>query len=375
MTRSMITNRRKLSSDEAAPVLFRLPNLRSRDLSPADSAVTATTAIDVAGNSLRVDAPVFSPNEQPSVAPPEIPARQASADVTATTSSSSQSERPKGRGWMERIGSRLILLVTLVVIVSAAWLTGQHMPASKPDAWQATAVTPAEVETTFSSENADHKIAKAISEPTGLTVQPSASRMRPLNDIVLVEPSSSNQAGVGSSPDTAATLTAPANKSFPPQPLPTSVYKPSMDTGPYSSTDDVSSIFDAQTLEPTDLSESAADGAQSLEPFYQGNSVTSLSEVAGLPAQQLSASQTVSTTTPIAPVLDPTLLLPWLDEQNASRESRVSVTPNPIVDWSRYLPGADQSVRAASATQLPSNTMTTQQAGFPNGVTVNPYSR
>lgn len=381
MTRSMITHRQKARSDESAPVLFRLPNLRSRNMSAVDLAVPVTAAIDVDGSFQRVDTPAVSSGEQLADNTTSVTTGQASGDVTMTATSPSPIPSPsppaKGRGWMERIGSRLILFITLVAIVSAAWLTGQRMPASKPDVWQASAVNQAEIDASLNSDGADRRVANAVSEPTvlPLPVQPSTLTKSPLNDFAVIASSPGNTFGTGSPQDTAATLTAPANKSFPPQPLPTSVYKPSMDTGVDSSTEDVSSIFNAETNEPNELGDAAMNGVQVLEPFYQGDSVTAAPENIGLANQQSTAPQTVSTTTPRAPVFEPGVLLPWFDEQNASRENRVSVTPNPIVDWSLYLPGADQTVRAASATQTPSNTTTTQQAGFPNGVTVNPYNR
>jgi hypothetical protein len=370
----MITNRLDSRSDEAAPVLFRLPNLRPRDVSPAVHAAESKTAIDVAGPSLRIDTPT------PSFPAPVLGDSQrgstslTSGDLPPAESRQSTSPSPQGRSWMERIGSRLILLVTLMVIVSAAWLTGQRIPASKPDVWQSPTLS--QLNTSEPSINGNRSSANASGNSNSIATGSSTTLLSPTSDAASsVEPTATLPNTTSLPQGNVAMLAAPLNKSLSAQPLQTSVYKPTMDTGSLLPAEDVASVFNAVTLEPTNLDGSSSNTDQEITPISQALPVTSPSDHTGVLGQPSGASNTVSTKTPNAPVLDPSVLLPWIQEQMASRENRISVTPNPIVDWSLYLPGAEQTVRAASATQIPGNGTETRQAGSTSGVTINPYSR
>ncbi len=355
----MITNRQKSRLDEEAPVLFRLPNLRSRDLSTAASSAQVTSTSDAVGNSLRIDAaaPSFSVPVRPEFSDDAV-TLPVGHDQTAGPNQSPSpisSPMPAGRRWMDKIGSRLILLVTLMVIVSAAWLTGQRMPASKPDIWQAPELSHVDTEATLTNISGDKGVSTvvpghashALSSAVPLPATDSPNDFLPKVATTVVQPKEAPSADPFR--DKMVMLDAPATNSSSTQ---------------HSST----SIFDTVTLEPADLGDPSSRDVQPLEQISPTTSATS-------EYYTPDESGTVSTATPNAPVFEPSELLAWLNRQTVARETRISVTPNPIVDWSLYLPGPEQSVSAASATQSPGNGITTQQAAFPNGVTVNPYGQ
>ncbi len=354
----MITNRQKSRLDEEAPVLFRLPNLRSRDLSTTASSVQVTSTFDAVGNSLRVDAaaPSFSVPVRPDFSADAV--TQPVGDDQAAGPNQSTSPisglMPQGRRWMDKIGSRLILLVTLMVIVSAAWFTGQRMPASKPDIWQAPELSHVDTEATSINITGDKG---------GSSVVPGHA----LHSLSSAVPLPATVAHNDSLPKVATTEVQPTE-------IPSSYPSPDKmvlrDTYATNSSTQHSStsIFDTVTLEPKEIGDPSSGDVQQLE---QTSPTTSAAAEYYTPEE----SGAVSTATPNAPVFEPSELLAWLNQQTVLRENRISVTPNPIVDWSLYLPGPEQSVSAASATQSPGNGVTTQQAAYPNGVTVNPYGQ
>ena len=148
----MTSLRQKPKHSLETPVLFRLPDLR---IHPAHSVSAWPTAVqpeplaataEAAAPSLRIDqaqsiAPAIGSNPAPqsaAIAPSQDATQAKQTRVAASEShvsgsnvSASHGLAQPARGWMERFGSRLILIVTLLVIMTAAWVTGQRVPASK----------------------------------------------------------------------------------------------------------------------------------------------------------------------------------------------------------------------------------------------------
>ena len=120
--------------DEAAPVLFRLPNLRSRGTAPVLNVQTTASVDRQPPQTQRISA--AQPRE-PFLTPPTVEQKSVPVTVATTVPTTAAAPSPAtsaetiGRSWMERIGSRLILIVTLLVIVSAVWVTSGRMPAPR----------------------------------------------------------------------------------------------------------------------------------------------------------------------------------------------------------------------------------------------------
>lgn len=137
----MITPRQKNRSPEAVPVLFRLPNLRVRGSAPGQKPIVmaplepsisssppmapADKTVEPASGSIDQQV-IYRFDFKEAVSPPSTLADSATPVVSQPVTGHDGS-----RSWMERIGSRLILVVTLLVIVSATWITQKRMPGNR----------------------------------------------------------------------------------------------------------------------------------------------------------------------------------------------------------------------------------------------------
>ncbi len=351
----MITPRQKLRPNSDAPVLFSLPNLRKRSAIPATAATTSIPDVVPVAATLRVDAPSAMTNsEKPAVM---SPATKTSPQVEQT---STNSQPGSGRSWMERIGSRLILLVTLMVIVVAAVITGQRMPASKSDNWNQATVTqsnPANptAEPSQNEIQADIAALSEISTGEAITALPS--------------PNSKSAAPVAR----VSTLATPTQTSSPMTsgPSSTSAYKPVNESKVQPAVPETPSVFNVVSVQSpksssSDTPATASNHALDIESLPLAPPLSTATPSPSTSPSTQPTSRDPQTSTPNAPVVDPEVLLPWLKEHETAPKHAVTATPNPITDWSRYLPApaVDPGIRPVSAT-MPNVT----------GVMTNPYNK
>jgi hypothetical protein len=376
MTRTMIAARQRTTRIDEPPVLFRLPNLRKRTV--ADDMSVASFEPSVASDiAFRVDPPeVAAPRaHQDLVSRPTAPVA-VNEPVASPIATSHVDETPAAKGWMERIGSRLILIVTLIVIVSAAWVTGRRMPASKPGTASETALT----RTGPSSD-------KEKEDVSALNPAPLSESVATVNEPLPETPSSDFSPIESANPLGEIETLAPANAPS----AQVAARKPDISTQPQAAlappaNDTRTSVFStastpAKQVPSSNASLTAANSGQ-MTPTGEAAPDTS-ADFSLAPAQPLdnasSQSSSVTTATPNELTLDPSVLVPWALEQNKSHDHMRSSTPNPVVDWSQYLPSSNtpspSSIRSVSATEPTGSVQPAQQALYPAGVNANPYNR
>ena len=385
----MITPRPKIRMDDAAPVLFRLPNLRTRGSRPKASENVAagvpnetTFAVDAIPQSAPLQHGMQSSAQSPRIGREfdfaenvtvargpvlETPKASGNASSSPAIPASVVSEAspvvpslandPMGRSWMEQVGSRMILIVTLLVIVSAAWVTGTRMPASKP------------------GNRPDDQVAQNL-DPNARSVQLPEVSTGELNAEIDIDTKSrtdsmlagsdkmSNTSEASSQPD----LVAPGNQQVEQNPeaslsgassgsqsfsnvtrlLPPSGHAPEPVERLSATSSDIANLNPSIALKPPVGLEPPA----SLGSLFYTAEDTPVSS-GSIPVNNVS----IQTRTPVAPSIDPNVLVPWANENEITRTHRPSATPNPISDWSQYLPGTPPSseVRTTSATQSPTD--------------------
>lgn len=381
----MIAARQRTFRTDEPPVLFRLPDLRKRTNS--DDASVASSGASSAESTLRVDSPqpLGSHVHHEPQRSLEVAARTSEASFVASGSTVDLDENSSAKSWMERVGSRLILLVTLVVIVSAAWITGRQMPASKPGSGVGTELTQVEERDDASQENGRDSVAKAdeslpATPATDFSSMDGTGTLQEPQHVAATTEASSVTAALKPVISPVAAPTSNAASRQEPGKTPGTVFNTvsMQSSSPLSggSTQDANDPGVIHDLNPpvTTSPLSAATSPSLANPANQtGGSVAT-----SAPALN-AASKSIQTSTPNELTLDPAVLVPWVLEQTTPAKPVPSATPNPVVDWERYLPSAggavDSSVRAVSATQPIDTVMPAQQASFPAGVTANPYSR
>ncbi len=391
--------RQKTRLDEPAPVLFQLPNLRARTSGPSPHSNSEPNS---ASDELhfRVDPPAAvnklvdretltnaaNPVDRSLQSDQANPANQTNL-AHAVQSATVTAKDPSGRSWMERVGSRLILLVTLIVIVAAAWMTGQRIPAPKPKGWNDTGLSQTDTnktgETLFQAETSSSITSSPpIPGPsTDVAQTPSVASLaapttQPANSADDLQ--TSNPPPIAS----VATIVAPETES-----KVESALQPGPSLPPVTSDDDGAfyvdphSVFAAannsESPQPSELPAGVASNESlPLAPPLPANS-TSVSSNPSLDEANID-SRYFDSKTPLEPTFDPNMLVPWVAERLSSQQPRYSATPNPIDDWSRYLPqdsAVQQGVRSVSATAAPGGAPVAQQAALTSDSNANPYSR
>lgn len=421
----MITSRQKTRLDDAAPVLFRLPNLRTLGSSPNKSTnKSASVSAEAAGEKSSGVSNPYYPQAAPiseatapsataaNVGPPSpsrfdhllTPPADSNASVADRAAQAVASEPkheeapsrrdfysvpgPMGRSWMERVGSRMILVVTLLVIVSAAWITGQRMPGAKPTMTGDNLVQtadPANDKPTSdrlavseqTETNSPSNAAPLLAGPLDTAQNDAAQTDEAADSLELLEPNrtvemlsaSQPSSSVSPKPSNTTTLLPPSENSSSQVSPNETLLGDTSEMGsmvsleaPLSSVNAPSHQASQPSLEVTSLTAGNASvpAPSGEEAFYTAED--SSQSLQNYPAQTVS----LQTRTPNAPTIDPNVLVPWADENSPSRSHQFSATPNPITDWSKYLPGVpvETNVRTTSAVQTPDGA-TVQQAGYP----------
>jgi hypothetical protein len=369
----MIAARQRTSRIEEPPVLFRLPNLRKRTAdeyaSPSNFGATPSSEVVFRVDSAENILP--RTNDEPVAQAYSPPVMSPLADVAYEPT-------PSEKSWMERIGSRLILLVTLVVIVSAAWITGRQMPAAKPGGDSTATLTHAESANGDENREASSGLsAIAPNEAVAVTSQPLPNAQS--SDFSPTEPQtpSGDLTEMVSTPKPAAQVAAL-------KPEISASTQPSSQTAISEPTDSVFTTVSSPIKPIPTMTASLAPSDHSNVSTVPANANTSIANIPGTAPEQSSVnsvvqSASIHTDTPNELTLDPSILVPWALEQSKASDPVFSATPNPVIDWSRYLPAgsapANTSVRAVSATEPTGSTQSAQQAAYPTGVTANPYNR
>ncbi len=466
----MTSLRQKPKLSFEAPVLFRLPDLRihrSHETSPhgsalesrADRQATALPARDSASTlagtvpqaglparaeqTFRVDQPQaqaalashaapshWQPSQPVAAAAATVPTQSATSGVTASgspepVSATNAALHPAvapvhaARGWMERFGSRLILIITLLVIMTAAWVTGQRMPASKPTGVDDLIAADA-TDSDSLDQQADDKLATNAGSTSLADSSPQSSTSNAELDLNhdstsdgdSVPDSHSNVAAKPAmesrdTADLASSGTTDTSNSLPPQPspdlsailaleAPRTVYEddtppvtnatggatelpslpansdpssgshayasPTLTTPVQSVAHDLGSKLPADTGRPA-MNLAPATGDQG---FYSGSDkIEALPQLTpaqpAAPVEAAVATNVPSSHTPNQLKMDPNVLVPWANEQALSRERQQSPTPNPVRNWADYLPVDPSNVKAVSATVDPAQV----QVGMP----------
>lgn len=421
----MTSLRQKPKLSLETPVLFRLPDLRIHQAHKVSGWPTAVDSTAVArdndSRAVRIDAPqtaVPAASSMPEVsrltasqaaAPPlEASASTSTAVPVARSRSATAEEKtssPPARGWMERFGSRLILVVTLLVIMTAAWVTGQRIPASKSAGTDVVAsnadedseglVDALSTPDLSKVDGASSQLAQTpevgpVVPSESVETLPSAPIMTPTTNVVAkpaIDQSFTHSAAINPAPATpsqemSATLALEAPRSVhdeeiapltdapagTPSTSQLTTLSPPLAAG-HPATPVQSVAHDMSAKLPPD---SAA--AMSLAPaaggFYTGNETIDVLPSAPPVAPAVSPSQATAaqippvasagealppaSSTPNQLKIDPNVLVPWANEQALNQVRQQSTTPNPIRNWIDYLPASEDShVRAATATVDP----------------------
>ncbi len=300
---------------------------------------------------------------------------------------------------MERFGSRLILIVTLLVIVTAAWVTGQRVPASK--AVDSDAVVIAEdgqslveslSKTDFSKlDDTESHLAQTspveppllvesdkdkLVEPTPVT--PTNVVAKPAMEQPVAE-SVANHGQTQSTHEMSATLAleapravhddqiaslADAPTDMASSPLLAPPTPPQATGQPFTPVQSVAHDMSAKL--PSEPSAAMALAPATGGGFYTGNeSIEALPSTpqasTAMPPNPQATKQTApvaassdpatpASSTPNQLKIDPNVLVPWANEQVMNHARQQSTTPNPIRNWNDYLPVTSSSnVRAATA--------------------------
>lgn len=378
----MNATRQRNRSIDQPPVLFRLPNLQTRAGQAEPSPQSTVASSTLVGDGIRVDAAQSTVKTHPSPPHQAAPSELVLNSPTPSQPKVESSHAPEMKSWMERVGSRLILCVTLILILTSAWLTGQRMPASKPDALRSNSLVEADSaaaprDPTSKSVDSvlNHDSPVAADSQSMLASdresEPSDSRgevsLKPPQSPAFEAPLSPPVAGTPSATVVMDELPREPGLSPPRPPVfnTVSVQSRSSD-GFYTADTDASdpSQLVAPTQPATDLSAPATDLAAPVNNMAETTSATEPN------AAQLSG---VQTQTPNAPAIDPAVLVPWVLENGAAPQPVRSATPNPIVDWSRYFPSnTAPPVRSVSATEGDDSPTAVQQAIYPPSPTGQP---
>jgi len=333
---------RENTSTVNAPVLFRLPHLQR-------AAATATAA-SVCGNSgnfgdLKTSQPANAA-ASPTCGTTDVekPPGTANSETTATVAQPERLPAASDESFMTRWGlgfKRSVILLAAVALLWGAWAIGQKSATVANDGNLADIS-----ETEPGSDSAAVTTAIAATNATSADpeVAPQVAQ--------IVEPKLN--ASSGSSSDFMP-VTEPQTEP------PPSVY----------GRDDV-----ADTDTQADFSQLSLDALQppSNGEFYQDYDLdendldeNNLADPAQTAAQKLpveSDTDFVPTETPEMPGFDPNKIGNVGHTAQPDMRPVLSSTPNGIIDWSRYLPGAsgNGSIRAASATQTIGGTASESQS-------------
>jgi|GEM_PF-2372704 len=409
----MNTSRQKTCLDDAAPILFRLPNLRTRGNGPNKSTykstnISAEAVVEkssVASNAYYSqatpipEAVVASPSRfnQLPTPPAELTDTVAhrSAEVVASEPNPTPTTRdfysaagPMGRSWMERVGSRIILVVTLLVIVSAAWVTGRRMPGGKPNlsndnvvqTANPTSDQPAITEMPVPGQaemNSQPAVERVLAGPLDTAKNDSAQASGTADSLERLQPNrkvemlSASQPSSNVSPMTSnsTTLLPPSENSSAQASPNEALLGNATELGSMASLEAPLSSVNSPSHQATKLplgGSSPTAGIMAVptpsggEAFYTAEDSSQATPT--YPAQTAS----LQTSTPNAPSIDPNVMVPWADENSPTRSHQLTATPNPITDWSKYLPGSpvDTNIRTTSVVQTP-DTTAVQQAAYP----------
>jgi hypothetical protein len=358
MTRTMISPRQRSRSDSQAPVLFRLPNLHRHE-SSGNSFISSQATEVPAPPFDRVEKALNEPAKDDSLPQPTpVP----SQDHQPASAIDEPHTSFNARSWMERIGSRLILVITLLIITSAAWITGARRPAENTAGW--------------SEQDLSQKASTSITESSD------ATNSRPDETEIVITEILTNQSKddpfpsekmVDGEADVVVALSPPTNThgEILSSPVPQLPDSPSVDL--LEDVDPASIFNTVSTQSPRQGDHQPADNpafeSLTLEPPQSASAHSTTENTENAAAQ---------TATPNAPVIDPTVLLPWLSEKTSALNHRQSATPNGIEDWSKYMPaqpGNPSPVRAASAVTSPYVGGLIEQAGAPTAGFTDPFQR
>jgi len=370
----MIATHQRNRSIEQPPVLFRLPNLQNRKTQTEPSPEVEVAASILVGNEIRVDAAQSDVKTHPSVPYQAAPSEPVLSSPAPSEPESRVSHASESKSWIEQVGSRFILFVTLIAIVSSAWLMGQRMPASKPDALRGNSLAAADSGTTPSdsaSKAVDSSLNNESLSTSDSELMLAADRAADFSD---------SSGGVSLKPPQSPVLEAPQTRlttELPPaslvidelpgepaaSPSPSQVFNTvSVQSRPaddfYTADTDPSDPLPLSAPEPAaDLTAPAitvADAGPTFEP--------QTAQQSGVPTQ-----------TPYEPAIDPAVLVPWVLENGAAPQPVRSATPNPIIDWSRYFPLNNATpVRSVSTTENDGSATAVQQTLFPQSPTGQP---
>ena len=355
----MIAPRQKSRLAIETPVLFSLPNLRVRKPNQADLAGSVNSTPETRPVLSRFDAPQIGAiaGEKPATSDAALPQK-----ILPVPSGAKASRSDNGRSWMERIGSRLILLVTLMVIVTAAWITGQRMPAGRSDNWSDAA-------------------SGTVGGLSATDVDANATAIREVITGKSVSELSSQQARTQSS-STVAKLSIPNVPSSAASSFTNRSEKLVTETTSKPAAIDGNSVFNTVSMQSaktgSDTTASAAMTVGEIESIPLAPPLPSQSQSATAIHQLNKPSYEPQTNTPNAPVVDPEHLLSWFNQNSTVHNHLKSATPNPITDWSRYLPeqpASDRTIRAGSETQTVEGQADNKQSVYPPGVMTNPFNK
>lgn len=371
----MIATRQRNRSIEQPPVLFRLPNLQNRKAQAEPSPEVEVAASILSGDEIRVDAAQSTVKTHQSVPYQAAPSEPVLSSPAPSEPESGLSHASESKSWMERVGSRLILCVTLIVIVSAAWLTGQRMPASKPDVLRSNPLAAADSANT-SSDPAGNAVDSAVNNDSLSTSDSEA-----LLATDRASDFSDSSGGVSLKPPQSPVLEAPQSRPTSELP-PASLVIEELPREPAASPSSPSQVFNTVSVQSRPADEFYAadtdpsDALPLSAPEPAANLTApaiSVADAAPASEPQVATQSGVLTQTPHEPAIDPAVLVPWVLENGAPPQPVRSATPNPIVDWSRYFPlNNAPPVRSVSATESDSSATAVQQTLYPQSPTGRP---
>jgi len=344
---------RENTSIVKAPVLFRLPHLQraaAAARAASSGGFSAQRSDFVSGQQAGITAGTSNLTSAGSKQNPTVADKQTIPESTAKPAQPvSLTPKPED-SFLTRWGfdiKRSVILLAAMAILWGAWAIGQ-----KPS------TAPQESNLTRSNEKESDGDANLASDP--VAIEPSIELPTEPNIPHIVEPKLSSSSGTSNDFNP---VTEPQQSYYGSEDI-AAADKPDAAADADTMSDFSSSSLDS--LEPPgsgefygdyDLGTAAQSSAQT-PPVMNDASTPShlaLNEPTSSPAAESplpSATNFVPSATPELPGFDPNKVG---TVENAAAENRpvLSSTPNGIIDWSRYLPGAggNGSIRAVSATQ------------------------